>query len=653
MDRKAWIILIVCGILLALNYHFKPTPTPTPKSADMPEKEQVADGDTPPAQSNPATSNPGLVNEPHIETIGEKTETLTSTDKQGKDVVTYTFTSHGGGIKLAELLNQHVVGSQTENIQLNQGAPAPIGAIFRSPDEPLGLYYSLVEKEGNIYCQNNPDQLGGLQITKRWNLEQDTDQVGAPWRLKLKITFHNQGQGTVDLGKYSLFTGSAAPLHAREWENQGGIFYLDDGSFTNKDSNWFKKGFFSKAKPLYQESIEELEFAGVSNQFFTTLVRPKNKYAATIWGKADKVDIPKADPEKPKYAVRAGMSLPPEKLGPNENTTLSYSIYIGPKRYTQLRHLYFNPEKAKDAGFFSSAPVSEVMNYGWFSPVSVTLNRVLNWLHDSAFSKTADKWSWGLSIIALTILIRICIWPLHNKSTRTMKRMSKLQPIMKDLREKYKDNPNKLNQETMKLYKDYKINPMGGCLPMFLQIPIFFGYYRMLQYAVELRGQSFLWVDDLSMPDTLSIIELPFALPLLGDQLPINVLPILMAVTMVLQMKMTPKTGDKMQQRIMMFMPLMFFFFCYNFASALALYWTTQNIFSIGQTWLTNRLPEPELTKTAKPGKPGKKSFMERMAERAEEMQRQKAGGAPSQPMRNATPDDKKPGKKRNPKTGG
>ncbi len=660
MDRKAWIILTVCGILLAVNFYFKPTPPPPAGPAAKDNKEQTPDGTpTAPATeaSKPAgqgaTGSAGLITEPHIESVGENTEGLTSTDAKGQDIVEFTFTSHGGGIKTAELLNQFAVGSHTQNVLLNKNAPAPIGAIFRGPDEPLGLYYTLVEKNGNIYCQNNPDHLSGLQITKLWSLEQDKSQPGAPWRLNLKLTFLNKGQGTVDLAKYSLFTGSATPLHPREWENQGGIFFLDDGSFTNKDSNWFKKGFFSKAKPLFLESVGELEFAGVSNQFFTTLIRPKNKYASSVWGKSSKAEVPGSDPESPKYSVRSGFSFPPEKLAPNEDTTLSYSIYIGPKHYTQLRHLYFNPENAKDAGFFSSAPVSEVMNYGWFAPVSVTLSRLLNWLHDTAFSKTANKWAWGLSIIALTIIIRICIWPLHNKSTRTMKRMSKLQPIMKDLREKHKDNPNKLNQETMKLYKEYKINPMGGCLPMFLQIPIFFGYYRMLQYAVELRGQPFLWVDDLSMPDTLHIIELPFSLPLLGDQLPINVLPILMAVTMVLQMKMTPKTGDKMQQRIMMFMPLMFFFFCYNFASALALYWTTQNIFSIGQTWFTNRLPEPELTKRSKPGKPGKKSFMERMAERAEEMQRQKDGGAPAKPMRNATPSDKTPGKKRKPKTGG
>jgi YidC/Oxa1 family membrane protein insertase len=171
---------------------------------------------------------------------------------------------------------------------------------------------------------------------------------------------------------------------------------------------------------------------------------------------------------------------------------------------------------------------------------------------------------------------------------------------------------------------------------MFIQIPIFFGFYRMLQYAVELRGQGFLWVDDLSQPDTLMHIS----------GVPINILPVVMAVSSFLQIKMTPKTGDAMQQKIIMFMPFMFFFFCYNFASALALYWTTQNIFSIGQTWLMNKVPEPELK--ARTGA-GKQSWVQRMAARQAEMQ--KAKKAKSQGgMRDVTPDSKK---KRPPRTGG
>jgi len=641
MDRKGWIILVVCGILLALNFAFMPkAPQPTETTPAQTEPATTEPATTAESSAPPEEIKTGLVREPKADDVKEQFAFLTS-KKGDKDEVKFTFTSKGGGIKTAELLSQMAIGSSTEHIILNTNTPAPIGAIGEGSDEFLALNYTLIEKkaENAVYCEATT--ASGLKITKKWSLEEDLELPGAPWRLNLKITFTNTGKATANLSHYSLFAGTATPLHPREWENQGGFFFLDDGSFTSKDSNWFKKGFFSSAKPIFQESAQELEYAGVSNQFFTTIIAPANKYASTVWAKASKVDLPGGDPEKPKYAVRSGFAFPADKLAAEESNTYNYSLYIGPKHYSVLKKM--------------EGDYKEVMNYGWFSFVSVPLNNVLNWLHDSIFVHIANKWSWGLAVIALTILIRICIWPLHNKSTRTMKRMSKLQPLMKDMKEKYKDDPNKLNQETMKLYKEYQVNPMGGCLPMFLQIPIFFGYYKMLQYAVELRGHGFLWVQDLSMPDTLFTIELPFEIPFLGASLPVNILPILMAVTMVIQMSMTPKTGDKMQQRMMMFMPFMFFFFCYNFASALALYWTTQNIFSIGQTWLTNRLPEPELTKKVKPGKPGKKTFMERMAARVEEQQRTQQDGQSDgkKPMRDATPDDKKPTKKRNPKTGG
>jgi len=170
----------------------------------------------------------------------------------------------------------------------------------------------------------------------------------------------------------------------------------------------------------------------------------------------------------------------------------------------------------------------------------------------------------------------------------------------------------------MKLYKEYQLNPMGGCLPMFLQIPIFFGYFKMLQSTIELRGESFLWIKDLSQPDTLFSFVLPFEIPILGHYIPINLLPILMAVTMVIQMSLTPASGDKMQRTMMKLMPIMFFAFCYNYAAALALYWTTQNIFSIGQTLLIQKLPEPQLKQSKKPQKEG---FLAKLARQAEEMQ--------------------------------
>jgi YidC/Oxa1 family membrane protein insertase len=152
-----------------------------------------------------------------------------------------------------------------------------------------------------------------------------------------------------------------------------------------------------------------------------------------------------------------------------------------------------------------------------------------------------------------------------------------------------------MNQELMKLYKQYGINPVGGCLPMMIQIPIFFGLFKMLGQAVELRNAKFLWVKDLSQPDTIA------HLPLLGW--PVNIIPLCMAATQIWLMAMTPKTGDPTQRRIMMFTPLIFLFICYNFAAALALYYTAQNLFSILQFYQNKRQPMPTLEKVSPPGK--------------------------------------------------
>jgi len=197
--------------------------------------------------------------------------------------------------------------------------------------------------------------------------------------------------------------------------------------------------------------------------------------------------------------------------------------------------------------------------------------------------------NWGVAIILLTICVRSVLWPVQARSNRTMKRMGMLSPKLKELQEKYKDEPQKLNSEMMKMYREYGVNPLGGCLPMLIQIPIFFGFYAVLRFAAELRNQPFLWVNDLSMPDTIYTLNFGFQLPIIGEHFNINPLPLLMGITMFLQMKLTPQpaSADKMQQRIFMLMPFIFLIFCYGFASALALYWTAQNIYSIFQAQIS------------------------------------------------------------------
>jgi YidC/Oxa1 family membrane protein insertase len=180
--------------------------------------------------------------------------------------------------------------------------------------------------------------------------------------------------------------------------------------------------------------------------------------------------------------------------------------------------------------------------------------------------------NFGIAIIILTILIKILFWPLGNKSYESMKAMQKLQPKMQELRDKFKDDKQKLSQETMALYRAHKVNPMGGCLPMLIQIPVFFGLYKALLYAIELRHAPFFWwIQDLSAKD------------------PYYITPIIMGATMFIQQKMTPTAGDPMQQKIMLFLPIIFTFLFLNFPSGLVIYWLFNNILSIGQQYYVNK----------------------------------------------------------------
>jgi YidC/Oxa1 family membrane protein insertase len=504
-------------------------------------------------------------------------------------------------------------------VRLNRHGKQPVGRLTSGADKFLDLVY---DHKAELKTDRSVTFLGrtegGIYIRKTWTL-MDDKEPGSEYRLKLDLEFENNSEKTVDLGEYGLYTGSATPLWKGEWGRHITLFYLKDGDYKMKRVTVFKKG---KKKAL-RENAGELGFAGVSDQFFATIVTPEVPYDAWVWGDRAAVRLPEAAGGTEVESIRLGMSLPDETIAAGgAKKALSFEVFMGPKRNLMLRKL------GKGRG--------DVMNYTKFMGIGLIsqgLNWTLNVLHTRIFDPISSRWSWGFAIVALTIIIRGLMWPLQNKSTRAMKRMSKLQPQMAALKEKYPDDPQRMNQEMMKMYREYGINPLGGCLPLLVQIPIFFGFYTMLQYAVELRQQKFLWVDDLALPDTIAHIA----------GIPINLLPIVMAATMVLQMALTPKTGDKMQRRLFMMMPLVFFFFCYSFASALALYWTTSNIFAIVQMLITRRLPEPELKKKKKGA-----GFWEKMQARAAEAQQMQKARRAEQ----AGIPPKKP-KKRRPRTGG
>ncbi len=267
--------------------------------------------------------------------------------------------------------------------------------------------------------------------------------------------------------------------------------------------------------------------------------------------------------------VRLAVADSPAALAPGESARIAARGFMGPKEYNLLEATAKNLE--------------DLVDYGWFSFVA----KPLVWLMVATNRVTGN---YGIDIIILTILIKILFYPLTKKSMASMRKMQELGPIMAKLKEKYKDDRNRLNQETMNLYKTYKINPMSGCLPMLLQIPVFFALYKGLLVAIELRhAPFFLWIHDLSAPEHL------YDLHVLGYALPIRLLPLLMGVSMFIQQKMTPSGGmDPAQQKVMLILPVIFTFMFWGFPTGLVIYWLVNNVLQIGQQIIYNRQLEAE-----------------------------------------------------------
>jgi len=266
-------------------------------------------------------------------------------------------------------------------------------------------------------------------------------------------------------------------------------------------------------------------------------------------------------------AVESTYEAPAVTMAPHEQHEDRFTLYLGPRELSVLKQL--------DKG------LDRAISFGWTDIIAKPL------LHLLRFFNQYVK-NYGVSIILLTILVKVLFWPLTHKSYKSMKEMQKLQPLMAKLREKYKNDKQQMNKELMGLYKTYKVNPMGGCLPMVIQIPVFFALFRILGNSIELRHAPFLfWINDLSAPDRL--FNFPFQIPFMSPPYGIPVLTLLMGASMFIQQKLTPTPGDPTQAKVMMFLPVIFTVMFINFPSGLVLYWLVNNILSIGQQYRIKR----------------------------------------------------------------
>jgi YidC/Oxa1 family membrane protein insertase len=567
MDRKGWIVVIACVILMGLNWHYmqenqKLAQAEAARVQAEKEKKAAETSAMPAEATRAAVPTVTAATKPAAPEVPEETHAL----KAGS--VTFELTSKGGGIARAVLAG-------TDNVKLNKNALEPIGALRREPAGLDGIAYKLTAKSDKsaTFVGTSAE---GIEVTKTYTLTEGPESD--EHLIDLTITLKNTGAAQHRSEEYYLYAGASTALKHDDAARYDGFFWNDAGDADYKVASYYSGGMFGSAPADFKQSYNALRFGGVMSRFYTHIVTRTGERDAPgkFWSARHKLAQPieTKDTDNAKieeFAYEAALGLPTIDLAPGGSHSETYQIYLGPKEYDRLSKI--------------GKQRSYAMFYGWFKYVSIALSQVMRWMHGMSGS-------WGVAVILLTIFVRLCIWPIHAKSTYTMKKMGLLGPKMKELQEKYKDNPQQQQMEVMKLYKEYGVNPLGGCLPLLLQFPIFIGLYSVLEVAAELRGQSWLWVKDLAAADTVTN----------WFGFDINPLPLIMGVTMVAQMKLTPQPAsvDKTQQRVMMLMPFIFLFICYNFAAALALYWSTQNIFSIAQTWVMKLyMPEPKLEKVA------------------------------------------------------
>ena len=499
------------------------------------------------------------------------------------DFLAVKFTSRGGAIDSISLVQKaarlDAQGKETaERYILNAPQAAPVLSLTDFPGADLHTAYALVSQTTSEVVYRAV--AGNLEVTRRYSLAPAAGQDD--YQLRHETTFRNLTDKALPLPRAVFNLGTAAPLDANDYG-----LYLNSGYSDGKDSHFIARsdleggGFLAMlgmrdgAPPPFIERPAPVVWATVKNQFFAMILTPDQP------GTGVRVERVKLFPlalveDKKAYGVTGYAQFEIKPLAPGAATTFGASFFAGPKEYKRLGDADVFKHGEEKVMQFDSFFFNRIFFSGFFAPLLLT---IMTWVHSIVPG-------WGWAIVITTLLLKIVFLPLTLAASRSAKRMAKLQPHLKVLKEKFKDNPQKVQTETLKLFKENKVNPVGGCIPILITIPFFIGFFSMLQSASELRFAPFLWATDLSAPDTVGHI---FGLPL-------NIMPLFMGATMIIQMRLTPTpTTDNAQATMMKVMPWMFTLFCYNFASGLALYSTINGLFTIGQQLVINRMPEPDL----------------------------------------------------------
>jgi len=506
------------------------------------------------------------------------------------DYLKVRLTEYGGAI-LDVAFKNYWIAQDKPNVPyvFNERHAAPILAFTEFLGQSQHPRFTLVGSSPTsaVYTAT---LASGLVVTRTYTLPAPGDKTRDPYLIRHETTFTNPaGAPALPPLLTSLSLGTSERINANDLG-----FYLTVANFNGEQAAFTDPGDFSGGKfkaligigkPWELDAVEKpgpVTWASVNSQFFTSIYTPDQPGTGIISRRVQIIDpnLPSSGTAAQGIGITCAIlgEMPP--LPPGGTMSMAGDLYVGPKEYIRLAAFAHREDRVMQ---FDRTLYSRIFLSGYVAPF-------LNWLMNQTHRLIGN---WGFAIVLMTLLLKTISVPFTLAASRSAKRMQKLNPLLKTIREKYKDDPKRLNEATMGLFKEHKVNPFGSCLPVLITIPLFVGFYTMLQGAAELRFQHFLWVRDLSAPDTVGHI---FGVA-------INIMPLLMGATSFFQMRMTPSPSvDSSQQAVMKFMPVLFTLICYNFAAALALYSTINGLFTIGQQLIVNKYLSDNDPATARPG---------------------------------------------------
>lgn len=545
MDNKRLILAIAIAVVIFVTWNLIFAPTPPPAAPQEQETQTAQTDGTVPVVT------------PGVSETSAQPQTATRRITVDHPLYIAEFDERGAMITSFKLKNYHETpddGSPLRELlppefNLRQVGLHPVGAPANSWNN---IVYSANVSDNNISVTDKPltitftmtDQ-NGIKVDKCFTFNPEnyvvtfdtfiTNHAEAPWNNAL--TFELEGINQNAVKNQQLVATTAAMFKGK----------LTNIKTRPKD---FKQGTYT--------AEGHLDWIASQSRYFIMAMMPNVPTQATVTMTSETENTHVTSMYTDKF-----------ELQPGDSKKITNLLYFGPKEIDTLKSAGHN--------------LSKVVNFGFFD----FLAKPFLWFMKQIYSVIPN---YGVAIIILTLVIKIILFPLGTKSYKSMSQMKRLQPLIKEIQEKHKDDKMRISQETMALYKTYKVNPAKGCLPMIVQIPVFFALYRMLYGAIELHHTPFIgWITDLSAPDRLGASLFNFSIPFMEAPTGIPVLTLLMGASMFLQQKMAPPMGDPAQRRIMMLMPIMFTVIFINFSSGLVLYWFTNNIFSILQQYYVQK----------------------------------------------------------------